>query len=627
MPLPRRLATLFGPVAVALTAANASGAPAQRIATPIGPDGGEIAWVAVHPHLTLAVGEFGGVRFLRPDDLSSVWASTDLEKTWHRAGARERASLALPPQDDRQRDPVHPDVVYRFRPFTGRTILEASTNGGRTFSVRSRRALRDLSTVKLLVVRSGRRTVLLVGAEWGGVDGDHLTGIRRSLDGGYTWTTIAGTAGRVSGMWKAPGRSRVIYAAVEDNLVFTANGDTPGWKPGTRILRSRDAGRSWVQTGARVPSGFGGDVELNLSIHNPSRLLFNTGDAIYRSGDGGTTWTRVLRATVNRVASHPTRPGHVVAASDSGIWISDDGGRMWIRSNAGLKATWATQLLPTGSQGRVYAVGTFNLPRLAVSDDRGASWTLRRPSWTSSFVADPAAADTLVGDGNVSEGLARTIDAGRHWTTIAKNVAAPFAVDVTTRRLYATEPTTQRLVYSDNFGDRWTAGPRLPTVNTLLADSGVVYAANIFKGNTVWRQNGSGGWTQGAPFGAAVLDLVVAPSRPSTLYATSFSRKVMFGIALGKSVDGGATWHLLSMGNTPSTPGVMAVAVDRSNAQHVFAGRFNAGLWSSNDGGLTWSKTANIPGFITEIVQHPTQPNLLYVATMNDGAWRVELPS
>lgn len=621
----RRVASSFAALAFTIVTATAAGAPAQRIATPIGPDGGEIAWVTVHPHLTLAVGGFGGPPIF-PEELSSVWASTDREQTWHRASARERASLALPPTDDRQCDPAHPNVVYRFRPFTGMTILEASTNGGRTFSVRSRRALRDLSTVKLLVVRSGKRTVLLVGAAFGGVDGERLTGIRRSLDGGYTWTTIAGTAGRVTGMWRAPRGRRDLYAAVEDNLVFTASGDTPGWRPGTRILRSRDGGRSWMQMGTRVPSGFGtGDVELNLSAHNPSRLLFSTGDSIFRSGDGGTTWTRVLRATVSRIVSHPTRPGHVVAASDTGIWTTDDGGRIWARANTGLKATWAEQLIPTGSQGRVYALGSFDVPRLAVSDNRGASWTMRRQTVTSTVVADPAAADTLVGVG--SEGLARTIDAGRRWGTIAKNLEAPLAVDVTTRRLYATEPAGQRLVYSDDFGDHWTADSRLPVVTTLLAEGGVVYAANGFKGNTVWRRNGSGGWTQGAPFGGAVLDLVVAPSRPSTLYATSFSRKVRFGIAFGKSLDGGATWQLISMGNTPSTPGIMGLAVDRSNSQRVFAGRFNGGLWSSKDGGLSWSKTANIPGFITEIVQHPTQPNLLYVATMNDGAWRVELPS
>ena len=620
----RKLVSSFAALAVTITTATASGAPAQRIVTPIGPDGGQIAWVTVHPRLTLAVGEFGGARFL-PDYLSSVWASTDREQTWHRASARERASLALPPRDDRQRDPAHPNVVYRLRPFTGNTILEVSTNGGRTFSVRSRRALRDLSTVKLLVVRSGPRTVLLVGAAFGGVDGERLTGIRRSLDGGYTWTTVAGTAGRVMGMWKAPGRRRDIYAAVEDNLVFTTNGDIDDWKLGTRILRSRDGGRSWVQTGARVPGGVGGDAELNLSPHNPSRLLFNTGDSIYRSGDSGTTWTRVLRATVNRTVSHPTRPGHVVAASDTGIWTSDDGGRKWARANTGLKATWAEQLIPTGNQGRVYALGSFDVSRLAVSDNRGASWTLRRQTLTGRVVADPAAADTLVGVG--FEGLARTIDAGRRWTPIAKNLDAPVAVDVTTRRLYATEPSTQRLVYSDDFGDHWTAGSRLPAVNTLLAEGGVVYAANAFPGNTIWRRNGSGGWTQGAPFGGAVLDLVVAPSRTTTLYATSFSRKVEFGIAFGRSLDGGATWQLISMSNTPTTPGIMGLAVDRSNSQRVFAGRFNGGLWSSNDAGRTWSKTANIPGFITEIVQHPTQPNLLYVATMNDGAWRVELPS
>ena len=69
----RRLASSLAALAFTIATTTASGAPAQRIATPIGPDGGEIAWVTVHPRLTLAVGEFGGARFL-PDYLSSVWA-------------------------------------------------------------------------------------------------------------------------------------------------------------------------------------------------------------------------------------------------------------------------------------------------------------------------------------------------------------------------------------------------------------------------------------------------------------------------------------------------------------------------------------------------------------------------
>lgn len=611
-------------IGVALTAASASGAPAQRIATPIGPDGGEIAWVTVHPHLTVALAGFSGHPIV-PDDLSGVWASTDHEHTWHRASKREAASLSLPPTDNRQRDPLHHNVMYRLRPFAAATIVEVSTNGGRTFSVRSRRALRDLSSARLLVVRSGRRTVLIVGAEDGGVDGENLTGIRRSLDGGYTWTTIAGTAGHVTGMWKSPSGGRGLYATVEDAFSFTSPGRSD-WQPGTRVLYSRDAGRSWHQLGARVPNESGGDNDaLDISPHNSSRMLLSTGYDVYRSGDGGTTWTRVLGAQVSQIVSHPTMPGHVVAASDTGIWVSNDGGRKWTRANTGLKATWADRLLPTGNQGRVYAVGKFGSSRLAVSDDRGASWTLRRPSWIAWGAADPTAPDTLVGIGN--EGLTRTVDAGRHWVTLKKTLGAPLAVDPTTRRLYASESSTSRLMYSDDFGDHWHADDQLPKpITSLVAESGAVYATNVFNGNTVWRRNGSGDWTEGAPFGGAVLDLVVAPSRPSTLYATSLSRKVEFGLVLGKSVDGGATWHLLSIKDPHFGPLVAAVAVDRGNSKHIFtAGWAGSGLWSSSDGGLTWSKAANIPGSITEIVQHPTQPNVLYVATVNNGAWRVEL--
>jgi hypothetical protein len=86
-----------------------------------------------------------------------------------------------------------------------------------------------------------------------------------------------------------------------------------------------------------------------------------------------------------------------------------------------------------------------------------------------------------------------------------------------------------------------------------------------------------------------VTQLAIDPSNPSTVYA---------GTACGlfKSFDGAATWRPLT--NGIPTDRIMTIAVDPFNSRNVIAGFGSIdadsdaiGIFSSTDGGISWSQT------------------------------------
>jgi len=77
------------------------------------------------------------------------------------------------------------------------------------------------------------------------------------------------------------------------------------------------------------------------------------GSGIWRSPDGGETWTRVRPSRypendVRALAVHPRAPHRVYAGTDSGVYRSEDGGASWERLDAPMNAmqTWALAIDP-----------------------------------------------------------------------------------------------------------------------------------------------------------------------------------------------------------------------------------------------------------------------------------------
>ncbi len=166
-------------------------------------------------------------------------------------------------------------------------------------------------------------------------------GVWQSSSGGY-WTPLTDTQCNltIGALSIDPADATVLFAA-------TGEYNVNSW--GCGILRSTDGGVSWTQLGATsfrvtvggVPRGSasfgkilvsrppGGSVATTV-------LIGATNVGVFRSGDGGSTWSYVLTGATASVVAHPTQAGVVYAgnsdnftASRRGVYKSVDNGATW----------------------------------------------------------------------------------------------------------------------------------------------------------------------------------------------------------------------------------------------------------------------------------------------------------
>jgi photosystem II stability/assembly factor-like uncharacterized protein len=121
-------------------------------------------------------------------------------------------------------------------------------------------------------------------------------GVYQSLNGGESWTRLFSNTTGIS--YPDP----LIVHPTNEKLVFTAGSiTTPGtWgkthSADSRILRSRDAGKTWTRLQGGLPEHMRPNLEaLALEVCGESSTLFtaNTDGEIFASGDEGDSWTKI----------------------------------------------------------------------------------------------------------------------------------------------------------------------------------------------------------------------------------------------------------------------------------------------------------------------------------------------
>lgn len=132
----------------------------------------------------------------------------------------------------------------------------------------------------------------------------------------------------------------------------------------------------------------------------------------------------------------------------------------------------------------------------------------------------------------------------------------------------------------------------------------------------------SGSWSSGQ---GRVNVVVVDPNNANTLY---------FGAPAGgiwKSTDAGVNWTPMS--DYLPQIGVSGIAIDHTNSDIIYiatgdkdaSDTYSVGVLKSTDGGLTWNTTGltftNTSTLANEIFMHPTNPEILWVAT-SDGLYK-----
>ena len=267
-------------------------------------------------------------------------------------------------------------------------------------------------------------------------------GLWKSTNHGTTWTPIfdheaTSTFGVIA---IAPSDSSVLWAGTGEQN----NRQSSSW--GNGVYRSTDAGAHWTPVGLDGTRAIG---RIVVDPHDPDvawvaalgNLWKPSPDrGVYRTTDGGRTWTRslfvdTLTGAVDLVMD-PTDPATLYAATyqrlrtpccfngggpGSAIWRTTDGGVTWQRLGGGL---------PTGDVGRIgLAISRTNGRRLYAiveapvaggvyrSDDGGTTWSRvnaldPRPMYYSSIYVDPTDDARVY---MLARWFYRSDDGGSHW--------------------------------------------------------------------------------------------------------------------------------------------------------------------------------------------------------------------
>jgi photosystem II stability/assembly factor-like uncharacterized protein len=282
-----------------------------------------------------------------------------------------------------------------------------------------------------------------------------------------------------------------------------------------------------VLPGAVLAAGRAADIRT-LAFDGDTLLI--AGATLRSSPDGGRSWhDRPTPSPVSSIATHPARPGRLLAGlARGGVTASDDGGTTWTARSEGLASGEVTALaVAAGNPDMIYAA--IRGDGLWKTEDAGATWALAmdRP-WLDAAERDPltlASVDLETGMGGIwiyagtEKGLTRVPDCFCRWQDVQPG----------------------------NAMDALVAGDAPPAEAPLPANE-------------------------------PVLSLASAPSTPSILYAALPS-------GVWTSQDGGVVWTQTANGQGS------AIAVHPSNENHV-AAVLDGTLKLSRDGGATWTVLA-----------------------------------
>ncbi|HEX3468146.1 MAG TPA: hypothetical protein VHT05_08730 [Candidatus Elarobacter sp.] len=356
-------------------------------------------------------------------------------------------------------------------------------------------------------------------------------GVFKSSDGGTSfqpaWT--GPRFGAVGALAVAPSDANVVWAGTGEanprNDVSYGDG----------VWRSRDGGKHWTHAGLDDTALI---AKIFVDPRDPNRALVaalgnpwkdSSSRGVYRTTDGGRSWTKTLYAGpasgAADLAWNPKQPQTVFAAiwqfrrtpwstvsggPRDGLYRSRDGGRSWTKIAGhgfpgGMLGRIGIAIAPSDPR-RVYAVVQSKLGTVWRSDDGGDSWRKmssdttpeQRPFYFSHLAVDPLDENRVI---SLSMYMTVTKDGGKRWKHLEgylhpDNHAVWWSSDG--RRII--EGNDGGVVLSRNGGATWGFLDRLPIgqVYHVGFDDGNPYTiCGGFQDNSSWcapttARNGTG---------------------------------------------------------------------------------------------------------------------------------------
>jgi photosystem II stability/assembly factor-like uncharacterized protein len=441
----------------------------------------------------------------------------------------------------------------------------------------------------------------VAGDFWGGV---YTGGIYKSTDGGLTWNATPLS-------FKQQFRqifNRIIINPLNPDVLFTCSRDY--------VFKSIDGGQSW----SRVLAGRVYDLEYKPG--DTSIVYAAQANAIYKSTNGGNSFAATqgnLGAGRMSIAVTNQNPAVLYALSENGnLWKSVDNGQTFTALSSPM-----TSYTFYGYYDNVLAVSPIDENyvvagglELIYSDDGGISWNLLANNGGNDYVhvdqkniefSNDGLTIYAVNDG----GIFRTYDGGINWEDLGGNIHIKqyykMATGISNPNIYYAGAQDNGTDYFDGTTWRHVLGGDGMDCAVDPTNANTSYASYQY-GNFRRSLNGGLSFTNITPAGqsgAWVTPIAIDPLNTNTIYLGYAS--------LYRSFDRGNTWSVLAT-NICGGDEIEYLKIAPSNNNIIYAGN-TSGIYRSVDGGQTFTSitTGISGGAITDVAISSSNPDHIWV--------------
>ncbi len=377
--------------------------------------------------------------------------------------------------------------------------------------------------------------------------------------------------------------ARVNTVAVNpqnENIIFA------GFSSGG-LWRTKDSGQNWSPIFDEKAWPSIGDIAISPT--DPNTIYVGTGDpnisfypmlgdGIYRSTDGGDTWTHLglaAQRVISKIALHPTNPNIIYAASMGLPFVRDDARGLYRSTDAG--ASWQKVLTISDQAGICDLVMDPFDPNVLYA----SGWDRVRNN-QESVVRGPGAK------------VFKTTDGGNTWAQLTNGLPS----EDKCRTGLAISQQTQGLVYA-------------LYVDTDLA-LGAIYKSTDAGAN--WDTISIVGVEDAfSNFGWYFAQIRVNPTNDDELY--------LLGVDAWRGYPELGVWELMA----PEW-WLYEVHADKHDLEISPSGKFylatDGGLYRSDDNGVAWSDIENIPTTqLYRVAYNPHEPTYYYGGAQDNGTF------
>ncbi len=569
--------------------------------TPVGP-------YAIGGRVNAIVAATGGVPAYLGAANGGVWRSDDWGVNWQpltdQLGIFSVGALALNPLNANSLWCGTGDANATVDGYDG-TGLYVSRDKGVNWTHRGLRQTSHIAAVAVDPVDTNR---IYVGSMGKAFSTDPNRGFYRSLNGGATWTRtlFVNDSTGVSEIAVNPAHPETIYCATWERVRRLTYRRAFG--PGCAVWRSADGGGTWTKIVTGLPPAGDnlGRIAIAIAPSRPSRLYASVisgaisgyvGLGLFRSDNAGETWERADLTTTHRNAfgGFGWYFGHVAVAP----FDADD---VWV---------CGVQLLHSVDGGAIPEVvtGTAHVDQHAVWLDPadparvylgndggfywagGGQWQKSQNLPITQFYAGTVDAQNAnkVLGGTQDNGTLKTETGPLGWSSILGADGFHVLVDAVN--------TNNILAEWQYCSDR--QGVRRSTNNgATFVQTGGWVGTDRYNWNT--------------PF-------ATSPNNKNTLLAGSHR--------VYRSINTGGAWAPISADLT-TIPGALVnygtittVAISKADSNLYLAGTDDGLVWRSQAAGGLWEDiSAGLPGrYVTRVAADPTDPQVIYVAHSGFG--------